>query len=185
MSREIMNDCSAKMTRALDAMKKELIGLRSGRAHPSMVADIRVDYYGTLTPIKQLATISIPEARLIVIQPYDINALGAIEKAIQAADIGVNPNSDGHFIRMPIPPLSQETRKDIVKQAKKIGEESKVAIRNVRPDSNEKIKAAEKDKKITEDERKKNLDEIQKITDDFVKQVDDLVAKKEADILQI
>ncbi|MFH1759791.1 MAG: ribosome recycling factor [bacterium] len=185
MSDLIINECKERMQKTLESLNKELMGLRSGRANASLVADIKVNYYGTPTPLKQLANISIPEAKLLVIQPYDKTSLGEIEKAIQSADIGINPNNDGNFIRLPIPPLTEDTRRDLVKQAKKMGEEKKIALRNVRRDSNDKVKEAEKNKEITKDEQKKTLDDIQEVTGDFVKRIDNMIQKKEQEILSV
>jgi ribosome recycling factor len=173
------------MEKTVESLKRELMGLRTGRANASLVADIRVDYYGTPTPLKQIANISVPEPKLLVVHPYDKSSLQAIEKAIQNADIGINPNNDGNFIRLPVPPLTEETRRDLVKQATKMGEESRVALRNIRRDINEKIKEAEKSKEITEDQRKRFLEDVQKTTDTFVKEVDELVKKKENDMMQV
>ncbi|MEW6040962.1 MAG: ribosome recycling factor [Elusimicrobiota bacterium] len=185
MNNTILNDCKVRMEKSIESLKKELMKLRSGRAHSSLVSDIKVDYYGTLTPLKQLSNITVPEPKLIVIQPYDKSILGAVEKAIQSADIGINPHNDGNFIRLPIPPLSEETRNDLAKQIKKVGEENKISLRSTRRDCNEKIKEAEKKKEITEDQRKRMLDEVQKMTDNYVKMVDDIISKKESEIKQV
>ena len=185
MSQAAVDECRSRMEKTVESFKRELMGLRTGRANASLVADIRVDYYGTPTPLKQIANISVPEPKLLVVHPYDKSSLQAIEKAIQNADIGINPNNDGNFIRLPVPPLTEETRRDLVKQATKMGEESRVALRNIRRDANEKIKEAEKSKQITEDQRKKFLDDVQKTTDTFVKQIDELVKKKENDMMQV
>ncbi|MDO5576900.1 MAG: ribosome recycling factor, partial [Fibrobacter sp.] len=154
-------------------------------ATPALLDGITVDYYGSPLPINQVANISIPEARMLVIQPWEKNMMQPIEKAILTSDLGLNPQNDGNLIRVPIPPLSEERRKDLFKSCKKIGEDNKVAIRNIRRDSNEKLKKAEKDKEATQDEVKKGLDEIQKVTDKFIKNVDDLLAQKEKEIMEV
>lgn len=174
-----------RMAKTVDNFKKELSRIRTGRASPALLEGIQVEYYGTPMPVNQVATITIPEARLIVIQPWEKSMLQVIEKAIQASDLGLNPQSDGNLIRLPIPALTEERRKELYKNCKKISEESKVAIRNIRRDSNEKLKKAEKDKEITQDEQKKNLDEIQKITDTFIKAIDEHLDRKEKEIMEI
>ena len=174
-----------RMGKSIENLKKEFSRIRTGRATPSLLEGITVDYYGSIMPINQVATITIPEARLLIIQPWEKNMLAPIEKAIQASDLGLNPQNDGNLIRLPIPALTEDRRKELYKTSKKISEESKVALRNIRRDSNEKLKKAEKDKEITQDEQKKGLDEIQKLTDDFIKNVDDLLTGKEKEIMEI
>lgn len=182
---EVKNDAEKRMQKVIETFKKELLRIRTGRASPAILEGITVDYYGTQVPINQVANISVPDARLIVIQPWDKSMIPAIEKAIQASDLGLNPQSDGNITRLPIPPLSEERRKEIFKNCKKHGEESKVAIRNIRRDANEKLKKELKDKVITEDEEKKGVDEIQKLTDRYVKMVDDILSQKEKEIMQV
>jgi ribosome recycling factor len=173
-----------RMQKTIDTLKKDLARIRTGRASPALLDGLTVDYYGSPMPINQVANISIPDARLIVIQPWEKSMLSPIEKAIQASELGLNPQNDGNMLRLPIPPLSEERRQDLFKNCKKIGEESKVAIRNVRRDANEKLKKAEKDKTVTQDESKKGLDEIQKLTDKFIKNVDDVLIAKEKEIME-
>ncbi len=180
----IHTEASQRMQKTLDTLKKDLSRIRTGRASPALLDGITVDYYGSPMPINQVANISIPDARLIVIQPWEKSMVGPIEKAIQASELGLNPQSDGNLLRLPIPPLSEERRADLFKNCKKTGEESKVAIRNVRRDANEKVKKAEKDKQVTQDELKKGVDEIQKLTDKYIKMVDDTLAAKEKEIME-
>ena len=182
---DILLDSDDKMSKALEFLQQELAGLRTGKASPSLVDHIAVDYYGTATRLREIAGISTPEPRLIVINPYDPSALPAIEKAILAANVGVTPMSDGRLIRIPIPELTEERRRDLTKVARRQAEEQRVAVRNVRRDANEAIKNLQKSSKITEDERDSGLDEIQKYTDDYVKKIDALLASKEKDIMQV
>ena len=169
----------------LAAYGKEFSRVRTGRASPSILDGIRVDYYNVPTPLNQVATVSVPDARLIIIQPWEKSVVQAIEKAIAAADLGLNPVSDGNVIRLPIPPLNEERRKDLAKQVKKMAEEAKVSIRNVRRDFNEQLKKVEKKKEITEDELHRGLDKVQKITDDTITKVDEILAKKEKEIMEL
>jgi ribosome recycling factor len=176
-------EAGQRMQKTLDTLKKDLARIRTGRASPALLDGITVDYYGSPMPINQVANISIPDARLIVIQPWEKSMVSPIEKAIQASELGLNPQSDGNLLRLPIPPLSEERRQDLFKTCKKTGEETKVAIRNVRRDANEKLKKAEKDKQVTQDEAKKGIDEIQKLTDKYIKLVDDTLLAKEKEIM--
>jgi len=176
-------EAGQRMQKTIDTLKKDLSRIRTGRATPALLDGLTVDYYGSPMPINQVANISIPDARLIVIQPWEKSMLGPIEKAIQASELGLNPQSDGNLLRLPIPPLSEERRAELFRTCKKTGEESKVAIRNVRRDANEKLKKAEKDKQATQDEVKKGNDEIQKLTDKFIKLVDDTLIAKEKEIM--
>lgn len=180
----VRNETEQRMQKVIESFKKALSRMRTGRATPSLLDGITVDYYGSSMPISQVANVSVPDARMIVIQPWEKNMIVVVEKAIQASDLGLNPQNDGNLIRLPIPPLSEERRKEIFKNCKKIGEENKVAVRNVRRDGNEKLKKAEKDKEITQDEEKKGLEEIQKITDRFIKVIDDLLEKKEQEVME-
>ena len=180
-----LSETKERMTATLEAFKAETSRVRTGRASASLVDGVKVDYYGTLTPMNQLATINVPEPQLIVIQPYDGGALENIEKAIQASDLGLNPSNDGKVIRVPIPPLTEERRKEMVKMIKKMGEDHKVSLRNIRRDTNENLKSEEKSKAISEDENRKGQAEVQKITDKFVSQVDELLAAKEEEILKV
>ena len=173
------------MDSALDHLKKELTGLRGGRASLSILDHIRVDYYGTPTPLKQVGNVTMPDGRLITIQPWDQSLIREIEKAIATSDLGITPSNDGKLIRLPIPPLSEERRKDLVKVSKKYGEETKVHIRGIRREANEELKKLQKDSTITEDELRRGETEVQKITDAEIKRVDELLKKKEEEILEI
>lgn len=184
MTKEIMSTLEEKMKKSIEVLSKELQGLRAGRANPSMLDKVVVDYYGTPTAISGLASVSTPEARMIVIQPWDKGSIKEIEKAIQKSDIGLNPSSDGQVIRLLIPELTEETRKNLVKVIKKTGEDAKVAIRAIRRDANDKLKALKKDG-VSEDEIKSSEDTIQKKTDNFVKEVDKLVELKEKEVMTV
>lgn len=185
MSEQIVRDCEGRMKKCVDSFKSDLGSQRTGRANPAVLDNIRVDYYGNMSPINQVGNITVPEPRCIVIHPWDKTMCPIIEKAILEANIGLTPQNNGTLIRLPIPELTEERRKEIVKQCKKIAEDSRVAIRNVRRDSNEAVKNAEKAKKITEDESKKFQDRVQKFTDQYIKQVDDLLLAKEKEVMQI
>lgn len=182
---DILLESEDKMTKCLDHLTHELSGLRTGKASPSLVDSIPVEYYGTQTKLREIAGISTPEPRLIVINAYDPSALPAIDKAILAANIGVTPINDGRVIRIPIPELSEDRRKELIKVGKRMSEEARVAIRNVRRDGNEAIKALQKSSVITEDERAAATDEIQKLTDGSIARVDALIAAKEKDIMVV
>ncbi|MBC8068664.1 MAG: ribosome recycling factor [Deltaproteobacteria bacterium] len=171
------------MEKAIERLRRELARVRAGRANPALLDDIKVDSYGTLTPLKQVATVSVADARLLVVKPYDRNTIAAIEKSINNSQLGLNPNNDGVVVRVPIPPLTEERRKQLVKQVKDAGEDAKIAIRQVRREANDFLKESEKDGTLSEDDLKKGLDQIQKLTDGEIKSVDDTVAKKEAEIL--
>ncbi len=180
----IYSDLDDRMNKAVDALESEYKKLRTGRAAISLVDGIRADYYGTATALAQLATLTIPDPRTILIQPWDASAVGEIEKAILKSDLGLTPMNDGKVIRINIPPLTAERRRDLVKIVKKRAEESKIAVRNIRRDIIEKLKEFKKDKKVSEDEQFRAQDEIQKITDDFVKKIDALFSLKEKEILE-
>ena len=182
---DIKKETEDRMTKTIDSLKKDLSRIRTGRATPALLDGITVDYYGNPAPINQVANISVPEARMLIVQPWEKNMLAAIEKAVQASGLGLNPQNDGNQIRLPIPALSEERRKDLFKTCGKTGEECKVAVRNVRRDSNEKLKKAQKDKAVTEDQEKKGLDDIQKITDKYIKLVDEQLALKEKEIMEV
>ena len=184
MLQETYNQLKKKMDSSLDVFRKNLGGIRTGRASASILDGISVDYYGTPTPLKQVATISVPESRLIAIQPWDVSILKEIEKTILASDLGLTPNNDGKIIRLPIPSLTQERRKELVKIVKRVTEDAKIAVRNIRREGNEQLKKAEKAKNVTEDECRKGVDEIQKITDDCIKNVDEISNKKEKEVLE-
>ena len=184
-SDDVLLEADDKMGKAIAHLQQGLAGLRTGKATTGLVDQINVECYGTQTRLNQMALVSTPEPRLIVVKPYDPSSLGAIEKAILAANVGVTPLNDGRIIRVPIPELSEERRKDLVKVANRLAEETRVAIRAVRRDANDGIKALEKAASISEDDRDRALEEIQKYTDTFVNKVDDLVASKEKDIMAV
>jgi len=181
---EVYKDARTRMKKTLQVLEHELAKIRTGRASVALVEEIKVDYYGTPTPLNQLASISIPESRLIVIQPWDPSSLTAIEKAILKSDLGLTPTNDGKLIRISIPPLTEERRKELVKVVHKIAEESKVAIRQIRRDANETLKRMKKNKEISEDDLHRGQEEVQKITDEFIKNVDEVTKKKEEEILK-
>ena len=185
MTQAIFSNLKDRMNKSIDAFKEEVAKLRTGRAHPSLVEGIMVEYYGNPTPMSQVANISAPEARMLLIQPWDQGALSEIEKALLKSDLGVSPQNDGRLIRLPLPPLTEERRKDLVKQASKISEEAKVAIRNIRRDGMDDLKTALKNKEITEDDQKKGQDQIQKLTDEFIATIDQILESKSKDILTV
>lgn len=180
-----MNLAEEKMGKTVKSLEREYAGIRAGRATPAVLDKVLVDYYGVPTPIEQMAAVSVVEARSLVIQPWDASTVKTIEKAILASDIGINPLNDGRTIRLNFPPLTEERRKEIVKDVRKMAEESKVAIRSIRRDAIEKIKAMKKNGEITEDDVKKGETDIQKLTDKYVKTIDDLSAVKEKETLEI
>lgn len=174
-----------KMKKALENLRREYGSLRAGRATPSLLEKVLVDYYGTPTPVNQVANVSVPEPRMIIIQPWEKSLLNAIDKAIQKSDLGLVPNSDGVVIRLSIPQLTQERRTEIVKVIHKKAEEARVAVRNLRRDANESIKKSEKDKSVSEDEAKKAQDDIQKLTDKYIKEIELAMAAKEKEIMEV
>lgn len=174
-----------KMTKTVNALVHEYGTIRAGRANASVLDKVHVDYYGVPTPINQMAAISVSEARILTIQPWDVSTLGQIEKAIQQSEIGINPQNDGKVIRLVFPPLTEDKRKEIAKDISKKAEESKVAIRSIRRDCIEKLKAMKKASEITEDDLKDGENELQKITDKFVKEIDDVAAKKQKEVMEI
>ena len=183
--KETLDHAKEKMSKSLSSLDKELAAIRAGRANPAVLDKVNVDYWGTPTPINQMAAISVSEGRILVISPWEKNQLKPIEKAIQASDIGINPQNDGQTIRLIFPQLTEDRRKEIVKDVKKGGEDCKVAVRSIRRDAIEKIKAKKKNNEITEDEQKDGEEAIQKLTDKFVKEIDAHVAEKEKEILSI
>ncbi len=185
MVNEIFEQTKTNMQKCVDALKRDFTTLRTGKVTTGIVDNIKVDYYGTMTALNQVGSVIATDATTISITPWEKNLLSAIEKAIQEANIGVNPNNDGNFIKLFFPPMTSEQRQDIVKQAKGMVEHAKIAVRNVRKDGNDKIKKLEKDKEISEDESKKAQDQIQKITDEFIVKVDETFKAKEADILKV
>ncbi|GIP56513.1 ribosome recycling factor [Paenibacillus sp. FSL W8-0186] len=184
MPQSIKKNAEERMDKAIQALKRDLATLRAGRANPSLLDRIQVDYYGTPTPVNQLANISTPDSRTLMIQPWDKSSLAEIERAIQKSDLGLTPANDGSMIRLSIPPLTEERRVDLVKMTKKFGEEAKVAIRNIRRDANDDIKKLEKTE-ISEDESRRHQEDIQKSTDKFIAEVDKVLAAKEKEIMEV
>jgi ribosome recycling factor len=182
---DIVLEAEEKMEKALEVLLQEFKGVRTGRATPGLVEGIHVDYYGSPTPLKQLATITIPDARMIVLKPFDPGSLGEIEKAIQKSNLGINPANDGKVIRLAIPPLSEERRKQMCKMAKDMAEKSKVAIRNVRRDSNAQADKEEKEKELTEDEKFKAKEEVQRLTEQYEKKAEETLEKKTKEIMEV
>lgn len=178
-------DAADRMDKALEALQRDLATMRTGRATPGLVEHLKVDYYGAPTPLNQLATISTPEARLIVIQPWDRNSIGAIEKSILKSDLGLTPNNDGSVIRLAIPQLTEERRRDIAKQVRKRAEEARVAVRNIRRDCHDQIRKLEHDHEISQDELHRAETEMQKITDDHIKEIDKVSQEKEEEVLAV
>ncbi len=185
MPKSVMNDTKSKMTNAIQAFSRDLASIRAGRATPSILDKLTIDYYGSPTPVNQVAGISIPEARLIMIQPYDKSVLGDIEKAILKSDLGLSPSNDGSVIRLAVPALTEERRKDLVKQVKKEAEEAKVGIRNIRRDANDEFKKLEKKSEITVDDLRGYSDDVQKLTDDNIAKIDQMAKDKEKEIMEV
>lgn len=180
-----LKSCESKMQAVIQTTKKEFASIRTGRANPALLDGVLVDYYNTPTPLNQLASISVPEPRLLVLQPYDKSAISNIEKAILKADLGLNPTNDGNVIRVSIPHLTEERRRDLVKVARKKAEELKVAVRNARRDANEALKKLEKEKSISEDELRIALEEVQELTDKYITEIDNLLKGKEEEIMEV
>jgi ribosome recycling factor len=180
-----LREADLKMQKSLDALAKEILTIRTGRASPALVDRIPVEYYGNPTPLNQLATITVPEARMILIQPWDRGIIGAIEKAIQKSELGLNPANDGQLIRIPIPPLNEERRREYVRLVKRYAEGAHIAVRNIRRDQIDKIKAMEKEKQISADEARRGGDQVQKIADRYIARVDEAAARKEAEIMEV
>ncbi|MBA5850473.1 ribosome recycling factor [Clostridium sp. cel8] len=185
MIKDVLKNADEKMKKTTEILKKELASMKAGRANVAMLDKIEAEYYGTNTPINQLCNISIPEPRVLSIQPWDKSAMKAIEKAILKSDLGINPSNDGEVIRLVVPELTEETRKKIVKNVKKTGENSKIAIRGIRRECNDKLKNMKKNNEITEDELKKAENDIQKKTDNFIKDIENIVAAKENEVMSI
>ncbi len=185
MAKEAYKDIEEKMGKAIHVLKEELAGLRAGRANPAILDKLTVDYYGAPTPVNQLGNISVPEARVIIIQPWDAKTLRDIEKAIQKSDIGINPNNDGKVIRLIFPVLTEERRRELTKSVKKHGEESKVAIRSIRRDAIEHFKTQKKNSEITEDDLKDAENDMQKMTDKFIAEIDRIVEYKDKEIMEV
>lgn len=184
MVNEVIEDLRNSMKESIESLKRDLAKRRTGRANVALLDGIKVDYYGTPSPLNQVASLQVPDPRLIVIKPWEKSMVHPIEKAIQLSPISLNPSSDGEVIRIPIPPLTGERRKELIKDVKRVGEESKVVLRNHRRDSNEMLKMMQKDKDISEDEMHHGLEKVQEVTDEFVKKIDTLLAEKEKEILE-
>ena len=182
---KLFSELQNKMKNAVEVLKKEFQKVRTGRANPAILDNIMVDYYGTPTPINQVGNVSVPDPQMITISPWEKKMLGEIEKALQKANLGLTPQNDGNIIRLPIPPLTEERRKEMVKQIKKIGENAKIPIRNVRRDGNDQLKKMEKNKEISQDEQKQQLEKVQELTDKYIKIVDDLMAGKEKELMSV
>jgi ribosome recycling factor len=185
MRKEILAATRAKMSSTVEHTRHEFSTIRTGRASTSLMDGLDVEYYGSSVPLNQIANISVPDARLLLVTPYDKSALGSIEKAILKSDLGLTPANDGKVIRIPIPELTEERRKDLVKVVRRLAEDSRVSLRNIRRDSNEKVKKAEKDKEISEDESHRIIDEIQNVTKEYVQNIDELLKAKEEEIMEI
>ncbi len=184
-AKEIDAQARSRMDKVLSDLQHEMAGVRTGRASVNLLDNVKADYYGTPTPLNQMATLHVPEPSMITVQPWDVSQIGAIEKAIRTADLGLNPSNDGKLIRVPIPALTEERRKDLVKKVHHIAEDHRVALRNVRRDSNEHLKKLLKDKLISEDEERRALDETQKLTDSYIAKLDAAVKGKEKEVLEI
>ncbi|EZP78069.1 ribosome recycling factor [Parageobacillus genomosp. 1] len=185
MAKQVINNAKEKMDKAVQAFSRELATIRAGRANPSLLEKVTVDYYGVATPINQLASISVPEARLLVIQPYDKSVIKEMEKAILASDLGLTPSNDGSVIRIVIPPLTEERRRELVKLVKKYSEDAKVAVRNIRRDANDELKKLEKNGEITEDELRGYTEDVQKLTDDHIAKIDAITKEKEKEVMEV
>jgi len=185
MIQDVYKEVEEKMQKSISALQREFASVRTGRASVALLDGISIDYYGSATPLNQVATLSAPESNLIVIQPWDPTVIKEIEKAILRSDLGLTPSTDGKVIRLSIPPLTEERRKQLVKVVKKMSEESRVAIRQIRKDGNERLKQMEKSKEISEDDLHKAQDQVQKITDKYMKKIDELLEKKEEEIMEI
>lgn len=185
MYKEIITKSEEQMKKSISFLKEDLASIRAGKANPKLVDKIQVSYYGTMTPLNQIANISVPEPRAILIQPWDASLIKEIEKAILASDLGINPSNDGKLIRLMIPQLTEERRKDLLKLVKKETESTKIALRNIRRDANEELKKLEKDSEITKDDHKKAEDEMQKLTDRYIRYIDDVYKDKEKEILEV
>jgi len=183
MSKRIIDEAESRMGKTLEDLRRELATVRTGRASVHLLDNIQIDYYGTLTPINQMATLHAPEPNLITIQPWDVSQLAQIERAIMASDLGLNPNNDGKIIRVPIPPLTEERRRNLARQVGKIAEEHRTAVRQIRRDLNDKLKKLQKEKEISEDEEYRGHEEVQKVTDRFIGEIDKLAKNKEEEIL--
>ncbi|HIE17871.1 MAG TPA: ribosome recycling factor [Dehalococcoidia bacterium] len=185
MIQQVLTDTNNRMQKAIDALTHDLSGIRTGRASPALVEHIRVDYHGVLTPVNQLASISIPEAKMILIQPWDRSAIRSIEKAILTSDLGLNPMSDGTVIRIPIPPLTEERRKELIRVVHKRLEDARIALRNLRREGLERLRQAERNKEISQDQYTRASDQLQKLTDSFIEKVNTIGQDKEKEIMEV
>ncbi len=185
MSNVAINQFKDKSNKSIEHLKSELSNLKAGKANPSILSKVNVDYYGVPTPITQLASVQTPESRMLQVTPYDVNIISEVEKAIMLADLGLNPSNDGKNIRLVIPQLTEETRKELVKKIKKIAEDTKVSVRNERRDAMDMLKKQKKDNELTEDDLKKFEEEVQKLTDDCIKDIDNIYKEKEKEVLSI
>ena len=185
MEKQVQEKTKLAMEKAIDALKRDLGKIRTGRASLTLLEDVRVDYYGTPTPLNQVGTLAVPEPRMMTVQPWERNLIPEIEKAILKSDLGITPSSDGQVVRIVIPPLTEERRKEMVKVIKRMGEDTKVAVRNSRRDANEALKKLQKDKEITEDDLKHGEKSVQELTDQYVKKVDEILAAKEKEVMEI
>lgn len=185
MSESVLKDARSKMQKSLESLSRELATIRTGRANSNMLDRVTVDYYGAPTPVNQLAGISVPEARMLTVTPYDKGSVDDVLKAIQQADLGVNPTSDGTMIRITVPQLTEERRKEFVKDARKEGENAKVAVRNIRRDANDELKRLEKDGELTEDDLRSYTEDVQQLTNDYIDQIDKMCDDKETDIMEV
>ena len=183
--KELSADLKRRMDQAVAAFQSNLASVRTGRASVHILDSVKVDYYGTPTPISQLAQVSAPEAQLILISPWDPTVVKEIEKALQTSDLGFNPQSDGKVIRVPVPPMTEERRRDVVKHLNRVLEEQRTAVRNVRRDGNDALKKMAKDKKISEDEEKRSMEEVQKMTDEEIRRMEEMSRRKEAEVMQV
>ncbi|MFP4547120.1 MAG: ribosome recycling factor [Fidelibacterota bacterium] len=184
MIKDVLNDAKSRMKKTISAQQTKLGNIRTGRANPAILDGIKVDYYGAKTPLRQLANVAAPDPRLLVVQVFDKTAVGAVDKAIRAADIGLNPQAEGNLLRLPVPQLNDERRKELVKYAHTLIEEGKVSVRNIRRDANDMLKELENDNEISEDDLHKGLDDIQKMTDKYIEELDTMYTNKEKDIME-
>lgn len=180
-----INQAREQMEAAIEAMRREFSGVRTGKATSHLLDTVRVDAYGSKVPVNQVATVSTPEARMIIIQPWDKSLMNDIERAVQTADLGLNPSNDGNVIRVPIPPLSEERRKDMVRLLHKMAEEGRISVRHARQEANKSIKQLESEHELSEDEARRQLDKVQQITDEYIARIDDMMAKKEEEVMEV
>lgn len=185
MLEQIRSDTERKMEKSVESVRHDLVGIRSGKATPNLLDSVKVEAYGQKTPLNQLASISVPDPKSLLVQPWDKSIIGDVVRAIQMAELGFNPQVDGNLVRIPVPPLSEDRRRELVRLCKKIAEEGKVAVRNVRRDANEKLKKAQKDKEISEDEMHKGNDLVQKMTDKFIDEIEGVAITKEQELMSV